>query len=265
VLAGLALWLMLFGFVLSGLVEAHAQHDLYNQFRLELAQGVAPTGGAISEGEPVAVINSPAAHLHDVVVVEGTSSRALRSGPGHHPGDPLPGQAGVVVLMGRSASYGAPFAHITALHAGDIVDLVTGQGLFHYKVEDVRRSGDEFPPPLAVNGSQLTLITSEGSGWQTGWAPGQAVFVDAVLNGTAAPTPAGHGVASEADGVLHGDTRGLYPLVLWLQLLVIPVVGGIWARGRWGRPQTWLVAGPIALAGLWGASTNVWLLLPNLF
>jgi sortase A len=262
--AVLGAWLVLFGLVLSGLTEAHAQHGLYAQFRQQLALGTAPLGGAIREGAPVAVVTARSAGLDGVVVSEGTSSTVLRNGPGHYPGDPLPGQPGVTRLLGRSTSYGAPFADVTHAHKGDTIKVTTGQGSFTYVVEDVRRKGDPFPPALAAGGSQLTLITSEGSGWQSGWAPGNVVFVDAVLKGAAVSAPPGVSVPTSVDKVMATDSRGLYPLILWLQLLLVAGVAGVWTRQRWGLWQTWLVAGPILLAALWGASGSLWRILPNL-
>jgi sortase A len=266
-LAGFAfvgVWLVLFAVAFSALPEAHAQHDLYNSFRAQLAAGTAPLSDAVPEGTPVALITAKQAGITGLVVVQGTSSSALQLGPGHAPGGPLPGQPGVSVIAGRATSYGAPFGQISVFSKGDRFDVTTAQGVFHYVVETVRRPGDAFPPLLAPGGTQLTLVTAEGDGWRSGWAPTHAVFVDAVLDGHAmVGNPAG-GVATSADGLLRGDTRGMYPLVLWLQLLVVSVVGGIWARTRWGLWQSWLVAAPIALAALWGATTNAWLLFPNL-
>ncbi len=263
-LAVLGLWLVLFGLVLSGLSESHAQHSLYASFRKQLAAATAPIGGAIPEGAPVAVLDSAKGGLHGLVVVEGSSSTDLRAGPGHVPGAPLPGQAGVSVIMGRSTTFGAPFGEITSLVRGDPIDVTTGQGIFHYEVEDVRGPGDPFPATLASGGSQLTLVTSQGAGWRTGWAPSRAVFVDALLMGHSVAAPVNQNIPTTADGVQHGDSRGLYPLVLWLQLLLIAVVGAVWARLRWGGRQSWVVATPVIVAALWGASTSMWQLLPNL-
>lgn len=262
--AFLAVWLVMFAVAFSSLPEAHAQHDLYNTFRAQLAAGTAPLSDAVPEGTPVALINAEKAGISGLVVVQGTSSTALQLGPGHSPGGPLPGQPGVSVIAGRATSFGAPFARITTMSKGDRFDVTTAQGVFHYVVETVRRPGDAFPPLLKPGGSQLTLVTAEGDGWRSGWAPTHAVFVDAVLDGNAmAGRPAG-GVITRADTLLSGDTRGMYPLVLWMQLLAVAVVGGIWARTRWGLWQSWLVAAPVALAALWGATTNLWLLFPNL-
>jgi sortase A len=263
-LAGLALWLGLFGIGLSGLQEQHAQHDLYAGFRADLAAGTASLGGAITEGTPVALLQSSAAGFRSLVVVEGTASTDLRSGPGHYPGTVLPGQAGASLLLGRSVSYGAPFARITRLRPGDGIDVTTGQGRFRYRVVGIRRAGDPNPKPLAAGGSQLTLVTSEGTGWRSGWAPSRAVFVDPLLKGKSVAAPATIGVPTAADRPMHGTTGSLYPLVLWLQLLVLGAVGIVIGRARWGTWQSWLIGLPVVLAALWGASNSAWVLLPNL-
>jgi sortase A len=49
-----------------------------------------------------------------------------------------------------------------------------------------------------------------------------------------------------------------------MQLLALGVVGIVIGRARWGLWQPWLVGVPIVLAALWGASNEVWALLPNL-
>ena len=264
VIGALAVWLVVFALGASSLQEQHAQHNLYTSFRQELAQETAPLTGAVSPGTPVAMLNSSAGGLHDIVVVAGTSGKELRDGPGLYPGAPLPGQFGTSVLMGRSSSFGAPFGKLTSLHAGDVITATTGQGVFRYVVEDVRHAGDPVPVALTGDQSRMTLVTSEGAGWRSGWAPTRAVFVDALLKGTPQYSAGGVAVATPADGVLARDTSDLYPMVLWLQLLAIGIVAAVWLRGRWGGWQAWLVAAPVVLAALWGTSSTFWPLLPNL-
>ncbi|MFD1273890.1 sortase domain-bontaining protein [Streptomyces kaempferi] len=69
-------------------------------------------GDLLAPGTPVALIDIPAAHLHQVVL-EGTDSGVLTDGPGHRRDTPLPGQSGTSVLMGRAAAYGGPSAAST--------------------------------------------------------------------------------------------------------------------------------------------------------
>jgi len=261
--AGLAVWLGLFGIGISALQEQHAQHGLYAQYREQLARGTAPVGGAMAEGSPVALLHSLRGGLDDVVAVEGTSSTDLRSGPGHYPASVLPGQAGISYVMGRSTSYGGPFGGITDLRPNDRIVVTTGQGRFTYYVTDVRRAGDPVPT-LAPGQSRLTLVTSEGTGWRSGWAPSHAVFVDATLRGKPVAAPAAVGSAPTEDGLMRRDKSQLYPLVLWLQLLLLGVVGVVVGRAKWGTWQSWIVGVPVVLAALWGASNAAWVLLPNL-
>ena len=263
-LAVLAIWMVGFGAAISSLAEHHSQHGLYVNFRQQLADGVAPLGGAMKEGSPVALLEAPTGGLHNVVVAEGSSGRDLRAGPGHFPGTPLPGQPGAVLLLGRSVSFGGPFGKITSMRPGDGITATTGQGTFKYVVEDVRRSGDPLPRPLPAGGGQLTLVTSEGAGWRLGWAPTHAVYVDAVLSGTSVPVASSTAISTSADAIMASDSGNLYQIVLWLQLLVILVVLVLVGKRRWGLGHMWLIGTPVLLAVLWQTTSTLWPLLPNI-
>jgi sortase A len=260
-----AVWLLVYAVALSGLQEHSAQHRLYASIRYSLSQEITPFGGVIKPGTPVAVLTIPAAGVHRTVVVEGTTSGVLRDGPGHQQNSAFPGQAGVSVLQGRSVTFGAPFRNVPSLRVGDLITVTTGQGVFHYQVTDVRGNGDPLPPTLTATGSRLTLVTSRGEGWRSGWAPNSPVFVDATLSGHVQPAPSGRPtVISPAATVMHADTGGLVALVLWLQALLLVAAGVVWARIRWGRWQTWLAGAPALLAVMWVASSEALRLLPNL-
>lgn len=272
-ICALTLWLVAFGLVFSHVQEHRTQRTLYAEFREKLAKqtariGTDQHGRPIPTGEPVAMLNSPAADISNLVVVEGTAAEQTQSGPGHLRSTVLPGQAGVSVLFGRSVTFGGPFAGISKLKPGDEIWVVTGQGRFTYNVEDVRRAGDPFPQPLASGGSQLTLATSEstGSWWRSGWAPTKAVYVDALLAkpATAPAAPGPLPAASSDEGPMKGDTSNLIVLVFWLQGLLIVAAGVVWAWRRWGAWQTWIVGTAVLAALLWGASNSVALLMPNL-
>ena len=73
---------LFFALVLSGLVQAREQIGLQHRFTNELGSSLAPIGGVIPKGVPVAVVEIPAIGL-DQVVVEGSRSSQLRVGPGH--------------------------------------------------------------------------------------------------------------------------------------------------------------------------------------
>ena len=125
--------------VLGRLSEARAQHLLYTEYRTQLATETAPTGALdydgkpVVEGSPVALMSIPAIGLHDVVVVDGTTSGDLLDGPGHLRTTPLPGNVGTSLVMGRSTTYGAPFGKITSLVPGDDITVLGAQGSGHLR------------------------------------------------------------------------------------------------------------------------------------
>lgn len=260
----LALWLVSYARVFSGIEQEAAQRPLYDQFREELAKATAPVGGVIEPGAPVAVIDAPSAGIDGQVVVEGTSSNVTRSGPGHRRDTPLPGQAGATVLMGRSVTFGGPFGSIASMQPGDAITITTGQGEFEFAVEQVRRPGDPLPAPLQEGENRVTMVTAEGAGYMQGWAAQTPVFVDALLQGKTTDTPTGRPLTvSPSEATLAASTYTLMQLVLWLQLLLVVVVLWVWAAMRWGKWQTWIVAVPAFVAALWGTTSAVFAMLPN--
>ena len=70
----------------------------------------------------------------DVVVVEGTTTSALRAGAGHYPDTPLPCDYGNVAIAGHRTTYGKPFNQIDRLKPGDDIVLTTPIGTCDYKV-----------------------------------------------------------------------------------------------------------------------------------
>jgi sortase A len=258
-------WLVLYALAFSGLQEQRSQHELYAKLRVELAGETAPVNGVIRNGTPVSLMTAPAAGLHNAVVVEGTSSTDMQKGPGHLVDTALPGQVGVSAILGKGVTFGGPFSRITKLVAGDPITMTTGQGVAHYVVTDVRRAGDPLPPALSAGQGRLTLVTVVGDGWRSGWAPDQTVYVDAALQGSALqPGAARLSGLPAGQAPMDGDTTAINPLILWLELLLIVVVGVTWARGHWGGWQLWLAGAPLVLAIGWMVTETAARLLPNL-
>lgn len=258
----------LYAFAFSSLQEQRSQHQLYAEFRglLDPSSPIAPAvGGAITPGTPVALVNAPAAGLHDVVVVEGTSPSQLLDGPGHLRDSPLPGQIGESILLGKGVTAGAPFAGITHLVRGDVIDVTTGQGTFHFVVADQRVAGDRLPR-LPKSDALVTLVTSTGSGLLGQVASTHVVYVDADLVGKAVAAPAGSPILVSPSEVQGGTDPSAWPFVIfWLQALLVAALGAVWLWARWGFWRTWLVAAPVLFAVLWGLSTEVMRLLPNIY
>jgi sortase A len=89
------------------------------------------------EGRPLARIRIPRIGA-SYVVVQGTGAPALRKGPGHYPGTPLPGVSGTVAIAGHRTTYLAPFGDIDRLRRGDLVEVELPYGDFRYRVEGTR-------------------------------------------------------------------------------------------------------------------------------
>ena len=95
-------------------------------------------------GDPLGRIRIPKIGLSEVFV-EGTGAGELRTGPGHYPATPLPGQRGTVAIAGHRTTYGAPFHDIDDLRRGDRIELAMPYGRFTYRVERTR-----IVPPTAT-------------------------------------------------------------------------------------------------------------------
>jgi sortase A len=264
----LTAFLVAYALEFSALQEQRSQHQLYEAFRgrLSPASPDGPVvGGVIPPGTPVAMLDAPTAGIHELMVVEGTSSSDLLAGPGHLRDSPLPGQPGQSILMGKAVTAGAPFRSIANLHAGDPISVRTGQGLFRFTVVSVRGAGARLPQ-LPASGSLLTLVTTAGSGWLGGLRPNEVVYVDAALQGRAASAPSPRPEALPTDEVQgRGDPSAWPYVVFWTQALLVVACGAVWLAARWGRWQLWLIAAPIVFAVLWGLSTEAMRLLPNVF
>jgi sortase A len=262
--AVLAGWLVAFALPLSGVQEERSQRTLFAQFREQLASATAPTGGHTTPGTPVALLSSPALGLRDVVVVEGTASGDLRTGPGHRRDTVLPGQPGVSILFGKAMTFGGPFERAPRMKPGDKISVLTAQGRFSYDVVRLRRAGDPVTAPAAGT-SRLTLVTAEADGWRSGVAPSRTLFVDAELKGKPLAAPAGRPTSVPvAETTMQGDPSAMVSLVLWLEALLAVALGLVWAARRWGAAQTQVVGGICLLAVVWNVSEAASRLLPNL-
>lgn len=97
------------------------------------------TEGLPPEGAPFARIVIPSIErLQDGwTVVHGVSLTDLRTGAGHMPTTPLPGQPGNSVISGHRTTYGAPFHDLDTLEPGDRIEVDTAIGTHGYEVRDV--------------------------------------------------------------------------------------------------------------------------------
>lgn len=255
--------------VVGGLEQARDQRVAYQQLRSELAQATAPVaqvddqGTLLALGSPVALLEIPAIGVRQVVL-EGTTSGVLQSGPGHRRDTVLPGQVGGSVIMGRRAAYGGPFAHLGALRPGDLVVVTTGQGRNTFEVTGIRRPGQVSQVrPLAAGSGRLTLITATGSSY----LPQDAIRVDAALTSAVQATPAPMlrvGSLPQSEAPLAGDREAWVTVVLWAQATLLASLVLAAVVRRWGRWQTWVVAAPLLTWLGLTLADQVARLLPNL-
>ncbi|MBU4213818.1 MAG: class E sortase [Actinobacteria bacterium] len=257
VIAGLVGWTALQLLTLGALTQGRAQNVLHSQLRGQLAAETAPLG-TVAPGEPVALLRIPTLGLEQVVV-EGTASSDLQSGPGHRRDTVLPGQKGVSVVYGKALTSGAPFRSITTLTEGDGIEVTTAQGVFTYRVDGVRRAGD--PLPAATSGGRLTLVTAEVSNLM----PTGVVYVDATLSGTPVTGAGRVSAIPDSEKPLAIDTSDLPMLVVALGALLAGVLGITMLRGRVPAAVLWTLATPVVLASLWLTAAQLSHLLPNLF
>jgi sortase A len=262
-------WMLLQMLLLGGISETRAQHLLYGEYRTELATETAPSGALdydnkpVVEGSPVALMTIPALRVSDVVV-DGTASGDLLDGPGHLRTTPLPGNVGTSLVMGRSTTYGAPFAHITSLRRGDQINVVGAQGAVSYTVKDVRHAGDPIPPtPTSATSGRLILATADGSGFLSVLRPADVVYVDADTP-KAYPSGPVYPSVPNAEKAMQHDPSAWPLLVLLLAFVAALVLVVSIARRHLQAALVWLVAAPVAIALAWAVTDQVMRLLPNL-
>lgn len=132
-----------------------------------LAAATMPLGGEsvvdarVPDGTPVARLRIPRLGL-DEVVVEGVDADALRAGPGHMPGTPLPGRPGNAVV---SAHRDRHFHALGELAVGDTVATESDAGRMLWIVT-ARRVVDREARALHPSATpELTLTTC----WPIRW------------------------------------------------------------------------------------------------
>ena len=260
--AVVCLWLVVQTVFLSSLAQSRSQELLYQEFRGQLAGATAPIGPTTPVGDPVALLTIPRLGLSQVVV-EGTASGDTLAGPGHLRKTVLPGQAGTSVVMGRAATYGAPFRDLGQLRTGDAIEVVMAQGTVSYRVVNVRRAGDPYSQPLPSGASRLTLATAEGAGPLSALTPGSVVYVDADAEKGFIPPPGLPRAVPDPELVMNGDPGALPLLALHMAGLLALTLGVVAARQRWSAASVWVIATPVGLALAWSTTDVAMRLLPN--
>jgi sortase A len=121
----------------TGLYTAQQQDALRGELQDRLEDPRARPG-IVLPGHAYAVIRIPSIELNDIVV-QSTSTEALKKGPGHYlkTADPWDDQ-GRVGIAGHRTTYGAPFWSLDQVSRGDEILLRTEFGAFRYEVTGTR-------------------------------------------------------------------------------------------------------------------------------
>ena len=263
----------------SGVQEARAQTTLYARLRGELSNATAPTGPLIPghpispaslaavPGDPVALLSIPAIGLSGMVIVEGTTPENLTLGPGHLRDTPFPGQAGVAVIFGRRATFGAPFGFLPLLKKGDLIITTTSQGVARYQVLAIADSSK--PVPFREIPNQLLLVTADSRIAPAHYIEVEATFSGAVVAGTAqsAPFPESGYLPSvgASETALGRDYYALVQAMAWAIALAAAARSGSFLAARWAHWPAWVVAIPVLVAIVWNLYQSLSALLPNLY
>lgn len=123
----------------TGLQTAAAQDDLRDQLAIgdEQAGDDATPPEEIDIGDAYGIIRIPRfGEDWEWVMVQGVEDEDLKNGPGHYPDSADPGELGNVGVAAHRSGHGEPFAQFPELRVGDIVEVITADGRFVYKLDD---------------------------------------------------------------------------------------------------------------------------------
>ena len=286
----------------TGIREAQAQDRLEGRFKERLAQAstttsssttstsssgsnsdtiatlppvtAAPNVEPVKEGDPIGQIVIPRIDL-DAYVVEGVGDDDLKSGPGHYPSTPLPGQKGNAAIAGHRTTYGAPFGSIDELQPDDEITVTTVQGKFTYKVmKQPDGSGHIIVNPDAVEvlNEQPGKNTLTLTACHPKYSASERIIVFAELKGEAkpAPTPTTTASGSSAAPVTINESLGgkrapKLPVILFA-LLCAAIWIAAWQLGlRWKKWPSYAIGLPFFLIALFYFFENFSRLLPSNF
>lgn len=132
---------------------SRGQKELAQEFNLGEVK-IAYETQKIPLASPVTRLKIPKLGV-DTIVVEGTTQEALKTGAGHYPETPLPGEPGNVAIAGHRTTYGKPFHDLDKLVPGDEVTLETPTGTYTYRMVP---GFDGHPNPWIVEPSDFSVI-----------------------------------------------------------------------------------------------------------
>ena len=161
----------------------------------------------IEEGDPIGILRIPRIDVEKQIVA-GVTVADLKTGPGHFPQTPMPGELGNAAIAGHRTTFGGPFLHLDELEVGDeIVFTNLYSQEFVYRV-----TGTEVVDPSdghVINTTDpgiatLTLVTCTPVRTSE-----QRLIINATLDATESPAPTAtqryYGQEGDAITELPGD------------------------------------------------------------
>jgi sortase A len=260
----------------TGIYTARQQNKLENQFEQALGStgsdkapnfptaSTKPTGPTTATTVPVTTTTEPpidpidpssdaVAHIVipkigvDWIVVQGVSLDDLRSGPGHYPSTPFPGQLGNAAIAGHRTTYGAPFNKIPDLEPGDVINIRTLQGQFEYVVYDGFPVSPDDVSVLDADPKRPATLTLTTCHPEYQAAQRYIIKAELKLPPNAAPLPStvdpsdpkvSSGLAGEG---LSGESGSKLPTLLTGLLMLLVGLLWWWFFHRHPRWTTWFI------------------------
>ena len=88
----------------------------------------------IEKGDAIGRVEIDSIDLNKVLM-NGTDTATLQTGPGRYPQTPLPGEGSTTGIAGHRTTYGAPFRRINEIEDGDEIRVELPYAAFTYEVE----------------------------------------------------------------------------------------------------------------------------------
>lgn len=251
-LAAFVAMFAVYAYLLTPLHAHESQDRLRTRYQLlvqvpDLAIPAAPA--TLQKGEPVGLITIPKIGL-ERMIVEGSDADTLRQGPGHLRNTPLPGQPGNAVIAAKRRTFDGPFGRIGSLVAGDKITVNTVQGTFTYVVRDVITVQPGEPDVIGRSAPdrRLTLVTGEPALPSLGAGKGRLAVIAQLEGAGVNRIQAYPSDVTKEESSLNGNRDALLPLVLGVEGLLVALLLTVYARQRWLRWPTWLLATPVICA-----------------
>lgn len=242
-----------------------------------------------ANGDPLGRITIPDIGA-DFVYLQGVDLSDLKSGPGHFPQTPLPGQPGNAAMAGHRTTYLAPFNRLDELQPGALITIQSPQGTFTYQVDSHPGDNGEPVGHFIVSPSQIEILDQVPGvnrltlmACHPKYSARQRIVVTATLVGNPAPpTPVadatpnpdtGATVTYDAsqDPLAGGDSSAWPAAIAWsaaaLGVWFLTWLAGTWLRRRQGGAWAWrlppyVIGVPIFAVLLFMAFQDIARLLP---